>query len=342
MDKKLQRVLYILVVLGIVFMVFLLRPYVLPIVNGLLAVLAPFIVAFAIAFVLHPLVKWLEGHKWKRTPSVLAVVLGIIIIGIAFFGSFLPLVFRQLLDVLDMAPDLINRAQAYLETETDFFSMYDIESIDWPALVTSGFETTGELVSFIIPKVTSGVSFTLITPILLVYILHDYDKIRENLKSFIKRHKWNRLYGMLKEYEDLLSRYVGGLLLVMIVLTIISTILFSIAGLDNALLFGFIIGLTNIIPLIGNIIGGAIAVIFGLSQSFTLAVIILVEIVVLVFVEGNIVTPAIQGKSVNISPLVIILGISVFGYIFGFFGILLAIPFIVLVKLILKHYFEEL
>lgn len=346
MDKRLSRALYILVLMGIAYMAFLLYPQVSGLFGGLFSVLTPFVVGFAGAFVLHPIVDWLVDRKLKRIWAVLLVVIVTLAAIVIFFGSFLPLVFAEFVEVIKIAPDILSNIVTVLE-DTIFSGIgldaqYNFETFDWQSIIISGFDTTGELVTFLISRAYTSVSFALITPILLVYFLFDYNRIREYVKSFLTRHEYKRLYAFMSDYEKLLSRYAGGLMTVMIVLTLISTIMFSISGLENALLFGFIIGITNIIPFIGNIIGGAIAVLFALSQSMTLAIIILVEVVVLIFIESNVVTPMIQGKSISINPLLIIFGITIFGYIFGFFGVLLAIPLIIFFKLIIKHYFEKL
>lgn len=346
MDKKLSKAIYVLVLMGIVYMAFLLYPQVAGLFKGLIGVLTPFVVGFAGAFILHPIVDWLVDRKIKRIFAVLGVVVATLVVVVLFFGSFLPLVFAEFVEVIRIAPELLSNIITVLE-DTIFGGVgidtqYNFDTFDWQSIIISGFDTTGELVTFLISKAYTSVSFALITPILLIYFLFDYNNIREYVKNFVKKHEFNRLHKFLSDFEKLLSRYVGGLLIVMFVLTIISTIMFLISGLDNALLFGFIIGLTNMIPFIGNIIGGAIAVVFALSQSLTLAIIILIEVIVLVIIESNFVTPMIQSKSISINPLLIIFGITIFGYIFGFFGVLLAIPLIIFFKLIIKHYFEKL
>jgi len=346
MDKRTKSALFVLIIMGITYMGFLLYPLIGGLVGNLLKVIAPFIVGFGIAFILHPIVDWLVGKKIKRIIAALIVVIVFVGVIALFFGSFLPLVFAQFVGVVKIAPGIIMDFIAYFEDTVlggmNFAEQQNLETFDWQSVITDGFSTTGELVTFLISKAYSSVSFLLFTPILLIYFLFDYNNIRDYYKNFLQKHNYQRLYAFSKEYEKLLSRYVGGLLIVMLVLTLISTVMFSLSGLENALLFGFIIGIINMIPFIGNIIGGAIAILFALSQSVTLSIIILIEVIVLIVVESNFVTPMIQGKSISINPLVIIFGITVFGFIFGFFGILLAIPLIIFFKLIVKHYFEKL
>lgn len=346
MDKRMKKSLFILVLMGITYMSFLLYPLVSGLMTSLLGVLAPFIVGFAIAFILHPLVEWVVDRKVKRIFAVLIVVIIFIGVIVLFFGSFFPLIFAQFINVIKIAPEVITNFIVYIEDNVfegmTFAQQGTLDTFDWQSVIATGFDTTGDLVTYVVSKTYSSVTFLLLTPILLIYFLFDYNNIRSYYKNFLNRHNYKKLYAFSKDYEKLLSRYVGGLLMVMIVLTIISTVMFSVSGLKNALLFGFIIGITNLIPFIGNIIGGAIAILFAMSQSVTLALIITVEVVILIIIESNFVTPMIQGKSVDISPLLIIFGITVFGFIFGFFGVLLAIPMIIFFKLLMKHYFEKL
>lgn len=346
MDKRMKRSLYILVLLAITYLSLLLYIPVTGFLSELVGVVSPFIFGFAIAFILHPLVDWLVGKKIKRIYAVLLVVVSFIGVFALFFGAFLPLVFAQFMNVIKIAPGIISDMVAYFEDtilgEVSYWDKTGLSTFDWQSLLSSSFSSTTDLVSLLLTKAYSSVMFIVVTPILLVYFLFEYNNIREYVKGFLAKHEFDRLRAFFKDYEKLLSRYVGGLLSVMVVLSIISSIMFHFSGLENALLFGFIIGLTNVIPFIGNIIGGLIAILFALSQSTTLAIIIAVEVIILIVIESNFVTPMIQGKSISINPLVIIFGITIFGFIFGFFGILLAIPLIIMIKLIVKHFFEKL
>ena len=346
MDKKMRRSLHVLIILAISYLAYLLYGPISSFLGDLLKVVSPFIFGFGIAFILHPIVDWLVKHKFKRLTAVLVVVMVVVGIFAAFFGAFLPLVFAQFVNVVKVAPgiitDLIENLESTILSDISFFDKSGLSTFDWQAVLTSGFDSTTELVSLILTKAYSSIMFIVVTPVLLVYFLFDYNNIRIYVKNFLNKHEYKKAYNFLKDYEKLLSRYVGGLLIVMIVLSLISFVMFSISGLENALLFGFIIGITNIIPFIGNIIGGIIALLFALSQSTTMAIIILIEVVVLIVIESNFVTPLIQGKSISINPLVIIFGITIFGFLFGFFGILLAIPLIIFFKLIVKHYLEKL
>ena len=128
----------------------------------------------------------------------------------------------------------------------------------------------------------------------------------------------------------------NGVLIVMVLLSLLATILFSIIGVEHSLLWGRIIGITNIIPYIGPYIGGAIVVAFTLLTSYKKALIVLVIIVLLQLIESNFITPNIHSKTMKTSPILVLLFISIFGQIMGIFGMIIAIPFLSIFQILVN------
>ncbi|XMB66141.1 AI-2E family transporter [Mycoplasmatota bacterium zrk1] len=339
MDKRIKKALYYLTVLAIIYMIYKLVDPVSSTLRTMFGLLLPFLFSFGGAFVLNNVVDFLVQRKVKRFIAVFIVVISFILFGVILIGQLLPMIFSQFTDIVNRGPEIVASITKVFD---GFLSNFNVSlsefELDWEGVLLEEVNSSYNLISKIISGLFNSLSFVFLTPILLIYFLYDYDKIRDNFKRFLIKHRHEKEYRFFKELERLLSRYVGGLLLVMLILSIVSFIIFTISGLENALLFGFIIGLTNLIPFFGNIIGGAIAVLFAVSQSTTLALIILVEVILLTFIESNFVTPYIQSKKFKIHPIVIILGITIFGYLLGFIGVLLAIPLIITIKLTIKHY----
>ncbi|XMB86170.1 AI-2E family transporter [Mycoplasmatota bacterium WC44] len=338
MDKKIKRALYILIILGIIFMLNILFEPLTSTFRQIFSLLAPFIFGFAGAFILHPAVDFLVSKKINRLVAILITVFIILLIVVLFIGQLLPMILDQFSNIVNSAPELLSKM---LDTTDGLLENFNLSleelDIDWKSTLTTGLSSTYNIFVSLIYGIFNSLTFIFLTPILMIYFLFDYYRIREWIKNYLSSRKLYKIHDFLKELESLLSRYVGGLILIMILLSIISFIMFKVSGLDNALFFGFIIGLTNLIPIVGNIIGGIIAIIFALTQSTTLALIITIEVFALIIIESNFVTPFIQSKNVEIHPLLIILGITVFGYLFGFIGVLLAIPLIITVKLAIKY-----
>jgi len=339
MDNRIKKALYILIIMGIVYMGYLLLDPVTNTLSSLFTLLSPFFFGFGLAFVLHNIVDFLVRKKVKRVFAVIIVILGVILFGGLIIVSIIPLVIEQMAEVVNNSDTI---AAGITDTFTNFISRMGLSvedlNVDWNQTTAGFIDSTYQAVINTLSSILDSVTAIVLTPILLIYFLYDYDRIRKMFKKYLTDHNYTRAFKFFQELENLLSRYVGGLLIIMFTLSVVSFVMFTITGLDNALLFGFIIGVTNLIPLFGNIIGGGIAILFALTESTGLALIIAIEVIALTFLESNFVTPFIQSQNFKISPLVIILGITIFGFLFGFIGILLAIPLIVTVKLLFKHF----
>ena len=165
----------------------------------------------------------------------------------------------------------------------------------------------------------------------------DYNNIKDKLKSYLLKHKLKFIYYFLREADEGVGAYFRGLILVMNLMAMAAGLGFYFVGLDYPLLFGFIVGYTNAIPIIGNYIGGIPAIFFALTKSFELALLSLVVIVIVQLIESNIVTPYIQSKSIDSHPLLILLAFIIFGRYFGFLGMVFAIPLLAIFLLIIKY-----
>ncbi|MFI3307929.1 MAG: AI-2E family transporter, partial [Mycoplasmatota bacterium] len=121
---------------------------------------------------------------------------------------------------------------------------------------------------------------------------------------------------------------------------LISSLAFSIIGLQSPLLFGLICGITNIIPYVGPYIGGFPAAIIGLSQSVTIGILTIIAIAIIQFLEGNFLQPVILSKTTKLHPVLIIMGLLVFGYFWGILGMIVATPILATLKAIFL-FFEE-
>ena len=154
-----------------------------------------------------------------------------------------------------------------------------------------------------------------------------------------KRHR-DETKKCLSAVNRPLKRFVNGALIDCTVVFVITAIGFSIIGLKAPLLFALFCALTNVIPYAGPYIGGAPAVLVGLTQSATIGIIVLVFIVLVQAVEGNLLQPFIMSKATKLSPVTIILGLLVFGYFFGIIGMILSTPIIGAIKELI-NYFDE-
>lgn len=141
----------------------------------------------------------------------------------------------------------------------------------------------------------------------------------------------------IRDVDKSLGGYIRGQLLVCLVIGVISATLFWVFGMKYPLLLGFIIAITNIIPYFGPIIGAVPAVIIAATLSVKMVIITLIIIVVLQFVEGNILSPLIVGKSLHMHPLIIMLSLLAGGEAGGIIGLIMAVPILAILKISLIH-----
>ena len=140
------------------------------------------------------------------------------------------------------------------------------------------------------------------------------------------------------EITSNLRVFVKGTLLDTVILFIMSLITFSITGMPYALLFAIFASITNVIPFIGPYIGGVPAVLVSLSVSMKLGIVVLIEVIILQFIESSFIHPYIMSKGLKINPIIILIGLIVFGYFFGIIGMLISTPLISVIKSVYEYY----
>ena len=167
------------------------------------------------------------------------------------------------------------------------------------------------------------------------------DENVENLYLLIPKKYREETRRLLYSLNIPLKKFVQGALLDCSVIFVINAIGFSIIGLKAPLLFALFCAITNVIPYVGPYIGGAPAVIIGLTQSTSIGIIVLIFIVIVQALEGNLLQPLIMSKTTKLSPIVIILGLLVFGHFFGIWGMVLSTPILGVLKELLNFFDEK-
>lgn len=339
-----QKIFTIFVSIICVYLLIILTNYTFPIifryVLRVISILTPFIAAFFFAFLLHTLVDRLEARGINRGIAVLFVFLLFLILIAYIISSLVPIVIGQVNELSTQIPNMYSNLETMINEfwfrfsfvpKQYQFSIHDVESWTADTLLNVNFTKSR------INSILDSFNVIVLTPIITYYFLYDYNRIKEKLKKFLLKKRFKFMYKFLHELDNGIGAYFRGLILIMNMLTIICTILFMIFGLPYPLLFGFIIGYTNIIPIIGPYIGGFPAVLFALTSSFRLAIIVTIIIVVVQALESNIITPYVQSKTIDAHPLLILLAFVIFGKLFGLVGMIFAIPLLYIILLISKY-----
>lgn len=348
LSKKVLTVLNILLIIVVAYLVTLLlkETGILSFVLTILKVLLPLFIGFIIAWLFNPVVKWLETKRIKRTLGTILVYVVICVILYAIIAAFIPVLSSQISEFAKVIPDVFeslkNWATGLLNT------LNNIENVDINSIKEEFLEKANETalsVSKAIPNalfsfISGTFSILGIIGIGLVigfFFLVSFDST-SNLYGFIPKKYRGTVVELMDEVNGSLRKYVQGAMIDCTVVFLLCSFGFWIVGLQAPLLFGLFCGLTNIIPYAGPYIGGAPAVLVGLTQDPLIGVLVLGVIIVVQFLEGNILQPFIMSKTTKLHPVTIMLGLLVFGHFFGILGMLLSTPIIAAVKTIFMFF----
>ncbi|WP_170478766.1 AI-2E family transporter [Ruegeria arenilitoris] len=296
-------------------------------------VLLPFVIGGAIAYFLDPVADRLEKLGLSRVAAT-----GIItVVGVLGFVLMIlmvvPALITQMLDLVDVLPSLFKELRAFIEKQ--FPSLLDRESNTHQMLVSFG-ETlkskTGDVLQTVLSSVGSAINLLVllvIVPVVAVYMLLDWDRMIAKIGDLLPRDHAPTIKRLAREIDDVLASFVRGMGTVCLILGTYYAVALMIVGLQFGLIVGFIAGLVTFIPYLGALIGGTLAIGLALFQFWgDWAHVALVAAIFMVgqVTEGNFLTPKLVGHSVGLHPVWLLLALSVFGALFGFVGMLIAVP----------------
>ncbi len=303
-------------------------------------VLTPFVVAAVLAYALTPLVNRIDRIGKGRMPRVIAVILVELLFLIALLGLLLlivPIMVKELPMMREQIPVLADRLNTSLSPWLAQFGInvaLDVPSIKAFALkyLNANYEDAlGSLMSSI--KLGGSVALAIIgnamlIPVALFYLLMDWDKFVARLLELVPLSMRSSVDSFTDEADSVLGQYLRGQLLVMLVMAAFYAIGLALFGLDLALPIGVFTGLAMFIPYVGFGIGLILAVLAGMLQFAALKVLIMVGVVYGIgqVVESMFLTPRLVGERIGLHPLVVIFALLAFGQIFGFVGVLIALP----------------
>lgn len=320
------------------------------------SVLTPFIFSLIVAYFLNPLVEKMTSKKTSRNTSALLIVSLFLSCFTAICAVLVPLIYGQFTSLAQAVPGYI---QSFFEhfypriIELSGRFGFDLEP-DLAHMI-SNQEMAAKIVDF--SKNFFGSAFNssiaiinilsliFITPVLIFYLVRDWDLLIANISKYVP-HTTSSVAGKIsKEINKTLSGYVRGQFNVCIILGIIYSVFLSLSGLNFGFLIGFLTGFFSFIPYIGMICGVVTAIIISLFQfGFDLPQIGLISAIFLFgqIIESNYLTPKLIGSKIGLHPVWIIFGLFFFGAIFGFFGILFAVPLSAICGVIAKHLIAKL
>ncbi|MES2633498.1 MAG: AI-2E family transporter [Pseudomonadota bacterium] len=303
-------------------------------------VLAPFVVAAVLAYALTPLVDRLDDLGHGRMPRVIAVVIVELLLILALFCLVLlviPIVVKEVPLMREQLPLVFDKLDTSLRPWLMQFGIsvsLDLASLKALVLkyLSANYEDTVASV-FSSLRLGGGVAVTVIgyavlIPVALFYLLLDWKQFVARLLEFVPPRARPAYDSFTSEADEVLGQYLRGQLLVMITMAVFYSCGLALFGLDLALPIGVFTGLAMFVPYVGFGIGLVLAVVAGLLQFASIKALVMVAAVYgtgQVF-EGFYLTPRLVGERIGLHPLAVIFALLAFGQVFGFVGVLVALP----------------
>ena len=347
-NNLLNLAIILVIVLAILLATYLIKEWnILGIIGTILSVISPVFIGFIIAWLLDPIATRFA----KKMPRVLACILTYLIIfgGIILILAFtVPTFSSGISDIVSVVPDIVDNVQNFAgDFLENLGNSKQIES--YKDTLLTRIEEVGSSLVNTLPNtiwnfgrgVVSGATNIVLGLMIGFYLLFDFRKFRGHLLSIIPKDWHKGAKDLMNRINGKLRSYVGGVLLIMLLVFITQSIGFSLAGLSAPFLFALFCAITDVIPYIGPWIGGAPAVIVGFTIDPMVGVFCLVSVLVCQLLENNFYQPLIMGKTMKLHPVTIMLGLLIFNYFFGMIGMIVATPLIATIKIIFEFIMEN-
>ena len=350
-SKKILKIFYIfLIIIGTYILLKIVKELgIFNIFLRLLKILTPLFIGIVVAWLLNPFVKWLETKKIRRGIGVAfsyMILAGCIIL---LIKAIIPLLYNQSIELVENFPNIFDNVKNWFSGILNKFNsnVINFENIEKNLIIKLdelSINLSTVLPSFIINSLTailSSIGTFLIGLVIGFFLLLSCDNLGRDLIDILPRKLKKSTSELGTKINQSLRSYVNGALLDAGIVFLVSTIAFAIIGLKAPILFGLFCGLMNVIPYAGPYIGGAPAVIVAFSQGFGTGLAVLIVIIIIQAIEGNVLQTIIISKTTKLNPVIIIIGLLIFGHFFGIIGMLLSTPILGVCKVIIKYFDDK-
>lgn len=338
-DKINYKLVNLALISAIILVLYRTGPLWLGIVGKILSIIFPFFIAFVLAYALYPFLQFMIKKKIPKTVAIfiiVGIILGLVVLLIALI---FPLLFSQL-------SSLFNGILTFVK---ELMTNYDLELGPLQETLTNTFnEIISGLGKYVSDGAVSAINSSLsILSILLIafassiYLLVDMDKIRKEIKLFLRR-KNKRAFNYVKILDTEMRNYLSGFIKIVGITLIEYTLAFLIIGHPNAILLGFLAAIATLIPYFGGIITNIIAAITAFVISPGLFIRTIICFFILSAIDGYVINPFVYGKTNEVHPLVVIFSVFAGGILFGVLGIIISLPLAIITIATWKFYKKDI
>ncbi|MDA9008397.1 AI-2E family transporter [Alphaproteobacteria bacterium] len=340
------------------------------------SIMTPFVLGIVIAYFLDPLADRLEtkmSRSWAVT--IIAVVFSFVFTMIMVL--VIPALVKQIIALVSSLPAVLANAETFFYNALNWlgnklpFIELPVSAIPEPGqslasyfeseqggavlkeiqnFVTSYFGDIASGVKAVVSRIWSGsmaviglISLILVTPVVTIYFLYEWNRMVADIDRWLPRSRINVIRKLANDVDQTLAAFIRGQMLVCLFLAIFYAIALLLIGLNYWLIVGIIIGALSFIPYVGAIIGFSIAMVLALFQFDSFGPIIAVLVVFFAgqFLEGQFITPRLVGNRVGLHPLWVIFALLAGGVLFGFIGVLTAIPTAAVIGVFVRFGFQR-
>ena len=334
----LQATLLMLLVAVLLALIWLLQP-----------ILMPFLAGIALAYLGDPLVDKLEARGVSRTLGVLVVFVVFTTVVAAGLLVLVPMLLHEVVSLVTNIPVFVE----WLQKTTSpllmkYFNVdpFAISVADLRQRLATNWREAGGIASYVLSHMTAS-GFALVSwlvnaaliPVVAFYLLRDWDRMVAAIHRLIPREFQDPVVTVAKDCDEVLSAFIRGQLLIMLLLGCIYALGLTIVGINLAILIGMLAGLASIVPYLGFATGIVAATVAALFQFHDVPHVIYVAIVFGIgqVLEATVLTPLLVGDRIGMHPVAVIFAVLAGGQLFGFTGVLLALPVAAVIMVFLRH-----
>lgn len=320
--------------------------------------LAPFILAVVLSYILDPLVDRVEGPRIGRTLAIVILAVPVLILLAVGIVLGIPALARQTGDLIQSAPEFLSRLADWLEAAQERLLNLDVplvreevllerlRSVDSQAVISFLEERREQIFSGVwtgvlglgrgIGTFVSILGYVVLTPVLTFYLLRDWDGLKERMADLVPADARERTLPLVSEYDHLLSRYLRGQVTVALIIGFLTGVGLLLLQFPYAILLGVLVAVFSVVPYMGLVLSLIPAVFIALVSGNVGISLLKIAVVygATQALEGAVISPRIVGESVGLHPVWVVLSLAVGGFFFGFVGLLLGVPAAVGVKLL--------
>mgnify|MGYP001809863151 CR=1 FL=1 len=335
-NLKLINIALLAFTIGVLFFTY---PFWGTMVNRIISIFTPFIIAFAIAYALYPFLHKMES---KGIPKALGMgIIIVVILGVltAVFYTLIPMLYEQILSLVNISIDGVKEISTKLNLD---LSSIQNKLTDIGTLTSSLGGDISDIGINIISKSISLLVLCIVCFIVSMYFLAEMKTIRNWLEKLLIRRKNNKRLRYFKELDNQMSNYFEGLETYMLIRLVEYTLAYFLIGNPYFLILGILTSLATIIPYFGGMASNVVALITAALISPKLFILTVIVTFILPIIDEYIISPRVYAKSNNMHPLIIIFTVFACGILAGVVGIVIALPLAIIITCTYKFYEKEI